>query len=75
MNHTFTLKHTDFVQNFLLPISKLSDDIVLTVSPDRISTVCSTVDTGIVMCAEHAGVFPLNAAQKLLLGFTIWDNI
>jgi len=65
VNHTFTLKHTDFVQNFLLPISKLSDDIVLTVSSDRISTVCSTVDTGIVMCAEHAGVFDVVQDIKL----------
>jgi hypothetical protein len=65
VKHEFILKHTDFVQNFLLPISKLSDDIVLTVASDKITTVCSTVDTGVVMCAEHKGSFNVNNDIKL----------
>lgn len=65
MNHEFTLKHTDFVLNFLLPISKLSDDIVLTITSNKVSTVCSTIDTGIVMCAEHSGNFEVDSEIKL----------
>jgi hypothetical protein len=65
VNHEFTLKHTDFVLNFLLPISKLSDDIVLTITSDKVSTVCSTIDTGVVMCAEHSGVFNVEKEIKL----------
>lgn len=47
------------VHQFLLPLSKLTDNLVLNVANDSISAICSTVDAGVVVFAELKDSFDI----------------
>lgn len=53
MKTTITLHRDNFVQQFLLPLSKLTEKIILTLTANSIVATCSTVDASVVLCAEY----------------------
>lgn len=57
MNLTFD--KNSFVYQFLLPLSKLTDNIILNISKDSICATCSTADAGVVVCAEYLSKFDI----------------
>ena len=53
MTNILSLKKESFVQKFLLPISKLADNISISFNDEEISTTCASPDGSIVLLATY----------------------
>lgn len=65
MKTTITLHRDNFVQQFLLPLSKLTEKIILTLSSNSIIATCSTADASVVLCAEYKSNFDVEESINL----------
>jgi len=50
-----------FVHQFLLPLSKLTEKIILTISKNNLVATCSTPDSSVVVCAEYIADFDIES--------------
>ena len=53
MTNILSLNKESFVQRFLLPISKLADNISISINEDEIFTTCASQDGSIVLLASY----------------------
>ena len=53
MTNILSLKKESFIQKFLLPISKLADNISISFNDEEISTTCASPDGSIVLLATY----------------------
>ena len=65
MKIELNINRNDFVQQFLLPLSKIADKIVLQINSDGALATCSTADSGVVLCAEYKSVFDIESSVTL----------
>jgi len=55
------------VSHFLLPLGKLTDNVILNLTSDKVVATCSTPDAGVVVCAEYISEFDVDKSLTLNL--------
>jgi len=60
-----SIERQSFVQQFLLPLSKLTEKIILTINSDNVVATCSTADSAVVLCAEYTSSFDVKNSITL----------
>lgn len=65
MTNILSLNKESFVQKFLLPISKLADNISLSFSDDEIFTTCASQDGSIVLLATFKTDLPVKGISRI----------
>lgn len=67
MKTTLKLHKESFVSHFLLPLGKLTDNVILNLTSDKVVATCSTPDAGVVVCAEYISEFDVDKSLTLNL--------
>lgn len=65
MKVDLSFNRSSFVQQFLLPLSKIADKIILQINTNNIIATCSTPDAGVVLCAEYKALFNVESSITL----------
>ena len=55
------------MSHFLLPLGKLTDNVILNLTSDKVVATCSTPDAGVVVCAEYISEFDVDKSLTLNL--------
>lgn len=65
MTNILSLHKETFVQRFLLPISKLADNITLSCNNNELTTTCASPDGSIVLLASYKSDIPIRGFARI----------